>query len=179
MATDRIKKIRKRTFIITLIDFIVIFFVIIYITNYVLVVKSAEVKGFKLRFKYMGLKENMGYILNLSIETKKPRKLVIGGSGQVKFFIKKQDGETIWRKWVYPQRKTLELINQNKIIIKKSEFMLNKENVISFNAIYDNYSNGFLKDGKYLFGASLTINNTNTVISIPVIIKNGKEKRLF
>lgn len=179
-TTDRIRKIRKRTFIITIIDFIIIFFVIFYITNYVLVVRSVKIKGFKLRFKYMTLKENIGYILNLSIESAKPQTLLLGNNGQVKFFIKrKDDGATLWRKWVYPQRKTTEIITHKDVIIKKDKFYLKDDDIISFNAIYDNYADGFLKDGKYLFGASLAINNTNAEISIPVIIKKGKEKKLF
>ncbi len=176
-TTDRIKKIRKRTLIITIIDFLVIFLVVFYISNYILVEKSFEVGDTKIKLKYMRLKEDLGFILNLNIIPSKKREIILGNEGAIKFFIRKGK-QDLWLKEVLPQKKASDII-QNKEVKRKNKFILNKNESLSFNAIYDNYENGLLDDGIYQFGANLVINSSNVIVTIPVKIKDGKDKKIF
>ncbi|MBN1898746.1 MAG: hypothetical protein JW827_08215 [Spirochaetes bacterium] len=180
MADDiRTRKIRKRTFIITVIDFVIIFLIIGFVIYPKLSQKEIETKDYTLQLRYSSLPEDIGYLLSLSLISKGSNQYIIGNRGQVNFLLRTETGERIWDQWTYPQKKALDLIRSKEFKQKRSRIVLKKDEMIKFHAEYKNNENGLLDDGKYRFSVESLINGVTNVLSIPVIIKNGKDKKLF
>ena len=92
-------KSRKRSLLITIIDFVIIFFVIFLINSYLLSIKTITYKDFKLKYKYDKLKENLGYIFTLSIKNNSDKKRILPIDNKVNFYIEnKETKKNFWQK---------------------------------------------------------------------------------
>ncbi len=165
MIERKRRKISKRKLglIITVIDFLIIFIFIFYTKKYYanIIIKHINKNSTTIKFKYFKLKNNIGYMFNLTIMTHKPAILTLNNKGEVLFFIK-NNTNTIWKK------KSLFTVNNIKKYKIKSNsviFKMNKDSLIIYNEMYDNFKNKFLKKDKtYTFGSTITINNKKYIL---------------
>jgi len=166
---ERIKKIRKRNFFILLIDLIIILGMFFYISNYAFFTASKKIGNLKLNFRYLKLKENIGYVFNLSIiPTENEVEFKLHNNGKVNFYIKqKKYNKIIWEKWTRPIN---EFSKSEKIF--DENFNLKKNEILKFSVIYNNYEDGKLKEDDYYFGVRLNLDNNFIKLEIPVKIQN-------
>ncbi len=159
---------RKRALFITILDFVIIFFVVFLINNYLLSTKSLTIDNLKLKFKYDKLKNGIGYIFAFDITNIDKKEKNMDVDNKVIFYIQnKGDKSIIWKKHVEKPSFPMDTAKEKTIVIKP-------EGHISYTYIFDAIKEVQLPQDDWSFGVNVDIGTNKCSLSIPVTTKRKK-----
>ncbi|MDD5066055.1 MAG: hypothetical protein PHF84_03305 [bacterium] len=163
-------KPRKRSLLVTVLNLVFIFFIMIFINTYILNVKTLKKDGLKIKFKIDNLKDDLGFILSFSVFNDSDREQEVRFGSGINFFIREKKGtERLWQKLVQKPNFPMVLDRTNSVYLLKE-----KNDMVNFLYIYEYQNNILLKPDEYSFGAEALVGTNRILMTIPISTKPKK-----